>query len=203
MRDAGLVVQRAEGTFRYYRAERAVLDALRPLLDVDGSRWEPADDLPERELTKSGRRMLSVTSARLPVPQGDAFRGLTEAYLFTRWLGVDVTIEHGVLACEMEWGTKVRGRYEHLVEPELIHFSWDLADDAAPSPSQGLPAYVHITARGTRACEIEVRQVVDDEEQARFMSAAWGMVLGRMRAGIRAALKGGAATRPPRPKRRT
>lgn len=202
LKEAGLVSARTEGTFRYYRVDQDEVRALQPLLDPGPGRWQPADDLPERDATTTARRAVVVVATDVPVPPDDAFRALTEPELFTRWLGVDVTIEQGLLACEMEWGTRIRGRYERLDPPSFIQFSWDLADDRTPAPGAQLPAYLHLTALARRQSAIEVRQLVDDTQQAEFMEVAWGLVLGRLREGVTSALRGDRKRRDPRPKMR-
>jgi len=201
LKEAGLVTARAQGTFRYYRANHDALRELQPLLATPGDRWEPADALPEIAGTSVSRRTAVVVRADVPASVEDTFRGLTDASLFSRWLGVPVAITNGVLAAEMEWGTNVRGRYVHLIGPHFIHFAWDAADDRTPAPGSELPAYVHLAAGGRRSCTVEVAQLVDDDEQAAFMDVAWGVVLGRLREGIARALRGEGGRRARRPKR--
>ena len=200
LREAGLVTVRTDGTFRYYRADQDALRRVEPLLDPGPGRWEPADELPERAGVATSRRQAVVVAVEVDVPVADAFRAMTEPALFSRWLGVPVTIEHGVLACEMEWGAKVRGRYELLRPPGFIHFSWDVADDVTPAPGDGLPAYLHLAELGGRRSRVEVRQLVDAATQADFMDVAWEMVLGRLRDGAVDALKGEGRRRGRRPK---
>lgn len=203
LREAGLVAERRAGTYRFYRADRDALRALQPLLDLGASRWEPADDLPERAATTASRGLVVNVATTVEVPTVDAFRALTDPELFGRWLGVPVSLDGGVFAATMEWGTSVRGRYELLVEPSFIHFVWDLDDEGPPAPGGELPAYVHIGELSPRRARVEARQHVDTFEQATLMEAAWGMVLGRMHDGVFGAVRGRATPRrPPRPKRR-
>lgn len=203
LKEAGLIRERRAGTYRYYRADREVVRSLQPLLDLGDRRWEPADDLPERAATSTSVGLVVVVTTTVPVPADDAFRALTDPKLFTAWLGVPVTLDDGVFAATMEWGTSVRGRYELLVPPRFIHFVWDVADDGAPAPGAELPAYVHIEDRPRRRARVEARQLVHDRQQASFMDAAWGMVLGRLHDGVAAAVRGSAVSpRTPRPKRR-
>lgn len=194
LKDAGLIHERRAGTHRYYRADRDALRALRPLLDLDDRRWEPADDLPERAATSTTTGFVVTVSTTVPVPATEAFRALTDPELFGRWLGVPVTHDGGVFSATMEWGTVVRGRYEQLLEPSFIHFVWDVADEGTPAPGGELPAYVHIDERRRRS-HIEARQLVDTQEQATFMDAAWGMVLGRLHDGVAEATRGNATPR--------
>lgn len=88
----------------------------------------------------------------------------------------------------MEWGTEVRGRYELVVPPELVVMSWDFDDGNVPVPVPGRPltGYLRLSPAdgGTR---VEVHQLVETPEQAEFMDAAWGTVLGRLREGVVAA----------------
>ncbi|MCD2195389.1 metalloregulator ArsR/SmtB family transcription factor [Actinomycetospora endophytica] len=180
LRDAGLVAMRVDGSFRRYRARREVLDGLQRLLVGPGDRWEPADDLPERERASARTAIAVVATVDLPCSRETAFTALTDAEVYSRWLGVPVRISDGHFAATMEWGTQVRGRYELTVAPELIVMWWDLADDdVVPVPGGEHRAYAHIleTAEG---CRVEVNQLVDTPEQARFMHNAWRMVLGRL-----------------------
>lgn len=203
LKAAGLVVERRAGTYRYYRADREALRALQPLLDLGDGRWEPADDLPERGATSSASGLVVIVETTVDVSAGDAFRALTDPKLFSAWLGVPVSLEGGVFAATMEWGTQARGRYEVLAEPHFIHFAWDLSDDGAPTPGGELPAYVHIEALPRRRARVQARQVVNDHEQATLMDGAWGMVLGRLHDGVVEAVRGRRAPRrAPRPKRR-
>ena len=179
LRDAGLVAMRVDGTFRRYRARREVLDGLQRLLPPDGDRWRPADDLPERERAVARTATVAVVSVELTCSRELAFRALTDPVLYSRWLGVPVTIEDGHFAATMEWGTAVRGRYEHVMAPELIVMRWDFADDEVPVLGGEHRAYAHITAVDG-GCRVEIGQIVDTAEQATFMQNAWRMVLGRL-----------------------
>lgn len=199
LKEAGLVQERRAGTHRYYRARRDELRALRPLLDLGAGRWGPADDLPERAATTSSCGLAVSVSTTVAVPATDAFRALTDPELFSRWLGVPVTLAGGVFAATMEWGATVRGRYELDAEPHFIHFVWDIADDGTPSPGGEFPACVHIEDLSRRRSRVEARQLVHTSEQATFMDAAWGMVLGRLHDGVADALRG--HTLPQRPNR--
>ncbi|HEX4979725.1 MAG TPA: metalloregulator ArsR/SmtB family transcription factor [Acidimicrobiales bacterium] len=204
LKEAGLVHERRAGTHRFYRVDREALRALQPLLELGDRRWEPADDLPERAATTTAMGLAVIVSTTVDVAAAEAFRALTDPNLFGRWLGVPVTLEGGVFAATMEWGTTVRGRYEHLVEPGFIHFAWDVADGGAPVPGGELPAYVHIADLPRRRAQVEARQLVATSEQAAFMDAAWGVVLGRLHDGVAEAMRGGAAPRRRRrPKRRS
>lgn len=179
LREAGLVTTRVAGTFRYYRADRDALRRVRPLLDADPKRWEPATDLAPRAGTATSLATTVVVVVELPVSAADAFRALTEGLLFSRWMGVPVKIERDVLSAEMAWGTKVRGRYEHLVPPSFIHFAWTVDDDTIPTPGTDLDAYLQLTDG-----RVVVHQVAEDEQQAAFMDVAWRLVLGRLRDGV-------------------
>jgi hypothetical protein len=81
--------------------------------------------------------------------------------------------------------------------------SWDFDDGNVPVPGRPLTGYLRLfdASPGTR---VEVHQLVDTPEQARFMDAAWGLVLGRLKQGVAAATDPDAAIAPRarRPKRR-
>jgi uncharacterized protein YndB with AHSA1/START domain len=198
LRRAGLVEMTKVGTSRRYRARPAALAGLHGALEGAG-KWQPADDIPERALTRTATAPVVVAEVRLPTPPTSTFAALTDAELYSRWLQVPVSITDGRFAATLEWGTEVRGRYEFVVPPELIVMSWDFDDDNVPVPGRPLSGYlrVHPDGDGSR---VVVHQVVDSFDQAAFMEGAWAMVLGRLRANIEAALAGSAP--PPRPARR-
>jgi DNA-binding transcriptional ArsR family regulator len=182
LRDAGLVDMRVDGTFRRYRARRGALDAVQRGLLAESRRWTPVTDtVPERVVSGAGHAAnveVEVDCARERV-----FAGFTDGELYSRWLGAPVQIEDGRFAAALEWGTQVRGRYELVVEPELIAMVWDF-DDEVPVPGAEHRAYARFTDTPAGGCHVRVDQLVDDAEQAAFMQRAWGFVLGRLAEGI-------------------
>ena len=200
LREAGLVTMRVDRTFRLYRARREVLDGLQRLLPDAGDRWTAADDLPERDRASARTAPAVLASVELPCPRELAFTAFTDPDVYTGWLGVPVSLEDGHFAATMEWGTQIRGRYEQLLAPELIVMSWDFADDEVPVPGGEHRAYAHFVATdgGSR---VEINQLVDTPEQARFMQDAWRMVLGRLAHAAPGLARPGAAPRSPRAKR--
>jgi uncharacterized protein YndB with AHSA1/START domain len=119
----------------------------------------------------------------LPVSREVCFAAVTDPVQYSRWLGVPVTIEDGHFSCTLEWGTQVRGRYEHVLAPSLIVMRWGFDDHRVPLPGDDLLAYLRIDQAGG-GCRVEVHQLVDTAEQARFMEVAWAMVLGRLEQGV-------------------
>jgi uncharacterized protein YndB with AHSA1/START domain len=202
LRSAGLVEMTKVGTSRRYRARREALAGLHGALD-GASKWTPADRIPERQLARTYTHRVVVASVQVPTPPAVTFAAFTDAETYSRWLGAPVTIHDGVFAATMEWGTEIRGRYELVVPPQLIVMSWDFEDDIAPVPGRPVEGYlrVHPVGKGSR---VDVHQLVDDSaQQADFMEAAWGMVLGRLKKGIVAATDPNVLIRrrPPRAKR--
>jgi DNA-binding transcriptional ArsR family regulator/uncharacterized protein YndB with AHSA1/START domain len=179
LRRAGLVSLRVEGTFRYYRVVRPAMEALLPLLASSDDKWVAADDLPEREHTTTTVEQWVTASTEVPLDPEDAFASFTDAERFSAFLGVPVTIEEGRFSTEMEWGTRVRGRYEVLAPPALIAIRWDFDDDVTPVPGRQAVGYVRVFERD-HGSRVEVHQWAADAEQAAFFSAAWEMVLGRL-----------------------
>lgn len=200
LREAGLVTSRAAGTSRRYRARQEPLSGLRAALSSPG-KWSNADDLPERALSDAHTELAVVASTDVGTSQESAFAAFTDPAVYSRWLGVPVTIEDGNFACTMEWGTRVRGRYELVCPPELIVMRWDFEDDNVPIPGGEMTGYLRVTPRGAEA-HVEVHQLVDTPAQAEFMEQAWTMVLGRFKAGVASAISTGQepAPRPARPK---
>ncbi len=93
LRDAGLVAMRVDGSFRRYRARQEALDGLQRLLADTGERWNPADDLPERERASARTATVVVASVELGCSQELAFTALTDPEVYSRWLGVPVQID--------------------------------------------------------------------------------------------------------------
>jgi DNA-binding transcriptional ArsR family regulator/uncharacterized protein YndB with AHSA1/START domain len=203
LREAGLVTTTAVGTSRRYRARREVLRGLHAALG-DSGKWSNADDTPERTLSDAYTKPVVVVSTAVDASQELTFTALTDATVYSRWLGVPVTIDDERFACTMEWGTHVRGRYEIVCPPELVVMRWDFEDDNVPVPGGEMTGYLRIRPLGTGA-HVEVHQIVDTGKQAQFMEAAWSMVLGRLKTGVVSALdpRSVMAPRPGRSKRRS
>jgi DNA-binding transcriptional ArsR family regulator len=202
LREAGLVTATAVGTSRRYRARQEVLSGLHGALETP-EKWSPADDIPERTLSQARTGLVVVAVAEVETDQATTFAAFTDPAVYSRWLGVPVTIEQGRFACRLEWGTQVRGCYEVVHPPQLIVMRWDFEDDAIPLPGGEMTAYLRVSpAEG--GARVEVDQLVDTPEQARFMEIAWSFVLGRLRAGVVAASDPTTVVspRPPRTKRR-
>jgi DNA-binding transcriptional ArsR family regulator len=202
LRDADLVTARVAGTSRRYRARQEALNGLHAALG-DPDKWNSADGEPEQALSDTRTKLVVVATTDVGTDQAATFTAFTDPAIYSRWLGVPVTIEDGRFAATMEWGTNVRGRYELVCPPELIVMRWDFDDGNVPVPGGEMTGYLRIHPRDAGA-RVEVHQLVDTAGQAEFMEAAWGMVLGRLKEGIVRALDPGSAMvpRPRRPKRR-
>jgi DNA-binding transcriptional ArsR family regulator len=202
LREAGLVEMTRVGTSRRYRATRDALAGLHEMLEGP-SKWQTANALPERQLAETSTHRVVVATVDVPTDREETFRAFTDPVVYAKWLGVPVSLEDGRFSATMEWGTEVRGRYDLAVPPDLIVMSWDFDDDNVPVPGRPLTGYLRLfdAAGGTR---VEVHQLVDNPEQAEFMDVAWGVVLGRLKAGVAAATDPEAEVdpRPKRPKRR-
>jgi DNA-binding transcriptional ArsR family regulator len=198
LRDAELVSMVRAGTSRRYRARPESLDGLRGALEGE-RKWIPADDVPERSLASVRTARVVVVTVDVETDQQTTFAALTDADVFSRWLGGPVRIEDGRFAATLEWGTEVRGRYDVVCAPELIVMRWDFDDETVPVPGAPLTGYVSVRASSPGAV-VEVHQIVDTREQESFMRAAWASVLGRLRAGVSEASRLDAAV-PPRARR--
>ncbi len=203
LRAAGLVQMRVDGSFRRYRTDPNALQALRgdTLLDA-ATKWLPADDLPERGLATRTWSLAVTVETTVDEDCEAAFRGLVDPEIFSRWLGVPVSLTDGRFATRLEWGTTVRGVYEIVVPNSLLALRWDFEDDAVPVPGSELVTYVRFEPIHP-GCRILVHQLAADSRQADFLDNAWSMVLGRLRAGLSDALQPdrSAIRRPARPKR--
>jgi uncharacterized protein YndB with AHSA1/START domain/DNA-binding transcriptional ArsR family regulator len=202
LREAGLATATTAGTSRRYRARKETLRGLHGALG-DPGKWSSAGDAPERALSEASTKPVVVASTDVDTSQAAAFAAFTDPAVYSRWLGVPVTISGRRFACTMEWGTQIRGRYDLVHPPELIVMSWDFEDGNVPVPGGEMTGYLRFQPRG-RGAHVEVHQLVDTPAQAEFMEAAWTLVLGRLKAGVVTATDPGSPmhARPPRPKRR-
>jgi DNA-binding transcriptional ArsR family regulator/uncharacterized protein YndB with AHSA1/START domain len=181
LRRADLVMMRADGNFRRYRANRTAVAALLPLLRNDDERWRRVRVLDEQQLATTRVDRLVHVTVDLRLDQPAAFGAFTDADRFTQWLGVPVRVGPNGFACRLEWGTRVRGHYEIVVAPELIALRWDFDDDTVPVPGRQLVGYVRFASRRSGS-RVEVHQHASDDAQTEFLGAAWSMVLGRLKA---------------------
>jgi DNA-binding transcriptional ArsR family regulator/uncharacterized protein YndB with AHSA1/START domain len=204
LREAGLAAATAVGTSRRYRACPEALRGLHAAL-VSPGKWVSADADPRDPGRASEVTTKPVVVAGTVVGTSPAltFTAFTDQRVYSRWLGVPVSIEDGRFACTMEWGTSVRGRYELVCPPELIVMRWDFEDDNVPVPGGEMTGYLRIRPHPAGA-RVEVHQIVDTPAQAEFMEGAWAMVLGRLQAGVVRAVDSAEPMppRPARPKRR-
>ncbi|HET6937375.1 MAG TPA: metalloregulator ArsR/SmtB family transcription factor [Nocardioides sp.] len=198
LRRAGLVSQRVDRTYRYYRVNRPAMEAVLPLLASSDDKWHAADDLPERALADASLQQWVTVNTEVGLDLEAAFAAFADGNRYSQWLGVPVTIEDGRFSTELEWGTRVRGRYEVVAPPQLIAMRWDFDDEVTPVPGRQVVGYLRFFPQDG-GCRVEVHQCAADAEQAEFLSAAWQMVLGRFTA---YAGSGPQSPRDPRPKHR-
>jgi DNA-binding transcriptional ArsR family regulator len=200
LREAGLVEMTRVGTSRRYRARQEALAGLHGAMETTG-KWTPADDIPERHLTATATTGLVLAAVEVTTDVETTFRAFTDDRIYSRWLEAPVMIRDGRFAATMEWGTEIRGRYELVVPPRLIVMAWDFEDDNVPVPGSPLMGYLWVHPADAGGSRVEVQQLVTDAQQAAFMDAAWGMVLGRLKSGVVAATRAGGLPKP-RPRRR-
>lgn len=207
LREAGLVTVTRAGTSRLYRARPEALTGLHGALEGT-TKWQPATNIPERALATTTTVPAVTACVAVPTDPDTTFTAFTDAEVYSRWLQVPVTIAEGRFAATMEWGTEVRGRYEYTDRPHLIVMSWDFDDGNVPLPGHPLTGYLRITRHpepdGTGS-RVEVHQLTENTDQAAFMEAAWGMVLGRLAMNVTAAIgqSSGSSPRPRRTKTQT
>ena len=187
LRHARLVAMTKDGSFRRYRANRDRLVGLQALVFGESTKWVPADDLPERASATAALGHAVEAVAELGVGVEAAFRAFVDPAVYSRWLGVPVSLVNGQFSTTLEWGTRIRGTYDHLVEPSFIAMRWDFEDDNMPVPGNELFAYLHLEST-RRGCRVTVRQFADTLAHAQFLEVAWTMVLGRLKEGVKAAL---------------
>ena len=186
LRDAGLVRMKAAGTSRRYIARQEALDGLHAALERS-LKWSPADQIPEQVRTAVRTVPAVIAAVDVDTDQATTYAALTDAEIYSRWLGAPVTIKNGRFAATMEWGTEVRGTYEAMCPPSLLAMRWDFEDDNVPLPGRELVGYLRIDPTPAGGSRVEVHQLIDNPTEAAFMEAAWGLVLGRLQAGVVAA----------------
>jgi uncharacterized protein YndB with AHSA1/START domain len=189
----------AAGTSRRYRARQDALRGMRAALE-GASKWVPADATPERVLSHARDGLAVVASVEVPTDQATTFAAFIDPAVYSRWLGVPVTLTDGRFAATMEWGTEVRGTYDVVCPPELIAMRWDFDPENVPLPGSELVGYLRVRPSATGGARVEVHQLADSAEQAEFMVAAWTLVLGRLKEGVAAATDPAVAM-PPRARR--
>ena len=201
LRDAGLVSMVRDRNFRRYRARQDVLRRAHATLLPDDAKWIPADNIDERLLASGAVSYVVRATVDVPVDQPTTFGAFVDAEIYSRWLGVPVTIDEGRFSCTLEWGTTVRGTYDVVVPPTLIALRWDFEDNTIPVPGAESVGYLRFTSTET-GTRVEVHQLVDTVEHAAFMEIAWTMVLGRLREGLHSAVGAprNVTRRAPRPK---
>jgi DNA-binding transcriptional ArsR family regulator len=179
LREAGLASSTAVGTSRRYRAQTGALHGLHGAL-ASPAKWVNADHDPgDRDLVADVcTKQVVVARTTVSVSPETAFAAFADPAVFSRWLGVPVSIEDGRVAFAMEWGTSVRGRYEVIHPPELIAMSWDFDDENVPVPGGEMTSYLRVRPHSAGAL-VEVQQIVDAPDQAEFMERAWSLFLGR------------------------
>ncbi len=200
LRQAGLVTVEARGNFRLYRARQDVLRGFHGAWPGESMKWAPADDVPERALAVAETRRMVVAQVDVDTDRGTTFRAFTDPGVYSRWMGVPVSIVDGRFSCTLEWGTQVEGVYERVVEPDLIALRWNFEDGNVPIPGGEMVGYLRFSPMG-QGCHVEVHQLLDRAEHAEFMEAAWTLVLGRLKAGVVAATDPHATAPSPRPAR--
>jgi uncharacterized protein YndB with AHSA1/START domain len=164
---------------------------------LEGSqKWIPAEEIPETALAEARTTPVVVAEVVVDTDQETTFRAFTDPDTYSRWLGARVTITDNRFAATMEWGTEVRGLYEIVPAPEFIAMRWDFDDDNVRVPGGELIGYLRFRPAPKRGAHVAVHQLVDDHAQARFMETAWGLVLGRLRAGVVAASDPSTSARP-------
>jgi DNA-binding transcriptional ArsR family regulator len=187
LRGAGLVTMRAEGNFRRYRARQDAFRGFEALLSHTG-RWAPPDRLADDGVAAVESDVVAL-SVKVDQPPDAAFSGFVDPDVYSRWLGVPVTIADGRFACETERGIRVRGMYDVVAPPTLLAMRWDFDAEDVPVPADLRTAYLRVlpTATGSR---VDVHQFAADDNEARDMRDAWTSLLARFRTGIGAALTG-------------
>jgi DNA-binding transcriptional ArsR family regulator len=194
LRDAELVTMTVRANFRLYRARQDVLRSLHGALSGTSPKWTPADDVPERALARAETHPVVIAQVEVDLDQPTTFTAFTDPAVYSHWMGVPVTIVDGRFSCTLEWGTRVEGVYERVDPPHLIALRWNVEDGNVPIPGGDLIGYLRFAAIDG-GCHVEVHQLVDTPEQAEYMTAAWTMVLGRLKSGVVAASRGGERTR--------
>src|SRR3954451_16904952 len=92
LREAGLVEMTRVGTSRRYRASPEALAGLHGVLEGP-TKWQTADAIPERPLTQTATHRVVVAAVEVPTNRAATFAPFTDPVLYTRGLGVRVSLE--------------------------------------------------------------------------------------------------------------
>ena len=149
---------RADGTFRHYRVDRAAMEAVLPLL---GELRRQVARSGRHPRTRPGHRLaraLGHRQHRCRSRPGDGVRlvrGRRALLGLARRTGDHRgrPVQH-----QLEWGTRVRGRYEVLAPPDLIAMRWDFDDGVTPCPAARLVGYLPVLRAQEDGCRVEVHQ---------------------------------------------
>ena len=185
LREAGLAESTAVGTSRRYRARPDALRGLRAALG-NAAKWINADDdpkTPERASSHVRTKPVVMASTDVDTSQAVTFAAFTDPVIYSRWLGVPVTLSGGQTSSYQPRTLVPHSIVQAKRPPELIVMRWDFDDDNIPVPGGEMTGYLRIQPRPDGA-HVEVHQLVDTPAQAEFMEGAWATVLGRLKAGV-------------------
>ena len=179
LQSAGLVSMRAEGNFRHYRIERDgdARPRSRCWPAPTRSGWPPTTS-PNAPMRTASMEHWVTVSTEVGLDRDACYDAFTDGATYSAWLGVPVTIEDGRFSAELEWGTRVRGRYEVLARPRADCPALGLRGQRHPgarSPDRRLRALLRprgrLPGRGApvrgrcRAGRVPHRGVVDGARQ--------------------------------------
>lgn len=188
LRDARLLNMHRSGTSRRYRTERTALEVIRPLLGNDEPRWVSVGDAGGSPLASAKTAYAVVGRASVGIGREAAFRAFVDDEIFARWLGAEVSLDDEMnFEATMEWGTRIHGTYDSVVDGSMIVLRWGFQDDQSSAPMTEMPAYLRFTD-SDRGCTVEVSQLFDDPARSEFMQAVWTLVLGRFADGVKGAV---------------
>jgi ArsR family transcriptional regulator, arsenate/arsenite/antimonite-responsive transcriptional repressor len=175
---AGLIEQRRDRNYRWYRARRDRLRGLQSLVMDEGVKWRPsglADSTAHVNATIG-----SAVTATLDVGKSveQAFDDFNDGERYGAWLGVPVSLVDGQFSCTMESGLVVRGTYEVVVRPRLIAMLWDFSPFEVPVPGSQLPAWLRFEPCPA-GCRLTLYQPAPDDRAAGRLARIWSVVFGR------------------------
>lgn len=128
-----------------------------------------------------------VVTREVAAPPGVVYSYLTESTKWSRWQGVDATIEAapgGMFTMTMPNGTTARGRFVELVPHQKVVFTWGWVDHPGLPPGtstveieieeKGNGSLITLTHHGLPAEEVEIHTVGWDHYLPRLATATEG-----------------------------
>lgn len=122
-----------------------------------------------------------VVERRIAAPPAEVYRYLTESEAWSRWQGVDATIEarpKGLFAMTMGNGMRARGQFLELEPYRRVVFTWGWIDHAAVPPGS-TTVEIELIADGDGTLVVLTHRDLPEDEVA-IHDRGWAHYLPRL-----------------------